>query len=432
MTSLDLQPARAAQLAAHLRETRRTELALLDAIPDDRMRGERAHFLEPPIWEMGHVGWFQEKWLLRHLRGSAALHPAHDALYDSFRVSYRVRWDLDFPSRRRTRQYLDEVLSRVLDRLGDRAPTPDETYYYRLVGLHEDMHSENLAVIMQTLGIGGSGGWREPQRPLAIDAIWEPHDVAVPGGTFVLGPARAESFVFDNELRAHEVEVAPFRIAAAPVTNAQFAEFVADGGYRRRELWCGRGWYWRRRAEVARPLFWQGGGGDWHELSFGEPIPLDPWRPVVGICWYEADAYARWAGRRLPTEAEWEMAATLDPASGEKRRYPWGDEPPSPAVASLDLRAGHPVDVRAHAAGDSAVGCRQMLGNVWEWVADTFRPYPGFVAGSYDEYSWPYFGHKKVLRGGCWVTRSHLIRPTYRNFFKPHRRNLFAGFRTAP
>jgi iron(II)-dependent oxidoreductase len=174
----------------------------------------------------------------------------------------------------------------------------------------------------------------------------------------------------------------------------------------------------------------RGDGGRWYESRFGETVALAPWHPVVHVNWYEAQAYCRWAHRRLPTEAEWEMAATFDPMTGRKRRFPWGDAPPAAEQASLDFRPGGVIDVRALPAGDSPVGCRQMIGNVWEWVDDTFAPYPGFECDPYKEYSQPYFGRKKVLRGGAWATRSRLIRSTWRNFYMRHRRNIFAGFRT--
>jgi len=264
-----------------------------------------------------------------------------------------------------------------------------------------------------------------------VDREFRAVDVAVPGGTFMLGADPAEPFVFDNEKWAHPVEVAPFRIAATPVTNAEFQAFVEDGGYRRRECWGRRGWDWRRRERAEHPLFWQRDGGRWFERRFELLVPLEPWHPVVHVNWYEAEAFCRWAGRRLPTEAEWELAATLDPATGRKRRFPWGDAPPTPERANLDYRAGGTLDVRALPSGDSPVGCRQMIGNVWEWVADTFEPYPGFVCDPYKEYSEPHFGGKNVLKGGCWTTRSRLIRATWRNFFKRQRRNVFAGFRTA-
>jgi iron(II)-dependent oxidoreductase len=295
------------------------------------------------------------------------------------------------------------------------------------------MHAENLTLILQTLGYPRPALLRpDPGRPAPpVDPAYRGDDVLVPGRVFMLGATPDEPFVFDNEKWAHPVVVAPFRIASTPVTTAQFQAFVEDEGYRRRPLWSRRGWDWRRRERAEHPLFWtRGGDGRWYERRFDETAPLAPWHPVVHVNWYEADAYCRWAGRRLPTEAEWEMAATLEPATGCKRRFPWGDGPPTASRANLDFRAGGTIDVRALPAGDSPVGCRQMIGNVWEWVEDTFTPYPGFVCDPYKEYSQPYFGQKKVLRGGCWATRSRLIRSTWRNFYMRHRRNVFAGFRT--
>lgn len=417
-----------------LLDARAVELELLEGLDERELRGQPGHFLEPPIWEMGHVGWFQEAWILRHLDGAPSLLPGSDGLYDSFHVPYRARWTLDFPSRAQTLTYIGEVLRRSVARLEGRAPTREEAYFYTLAAFHEDMHAENLTLILQTLG------YRRPAlscldpRAAAppVDPTYRPRDVSVPGGTFLLGATPDEPFVFDNEKWAHPVEVAPFRIASTPVTNAEYQAFVEDGGYRRRELWSRRGWEWRRRAGAEHPLFWvRGAEGRWFVRCFDALVPLEPWHPVVHVNWYEAEAYCRWAGRRLPTEAEWEMAATLEPATGRKRRFPWGDDPPTPERASLDFRAGGTIDVRALPAGDSPVGCRQMIGNVWEWVADTFQPYPGFSCDPYKEYSEPYFGRKKVLKGGSWATRARLIRATWRNFYMPHRRNVFAGFRTA-
>jgi iron(II)-dependent oxidoreductase len=413
-----------------LLDARRVELELLDGLTDDQMLGTRAHFLEPPIWEMGHVGWFQEYWIERHLDGAEPLGKGLDGIYDSFNVSYARRWDHRYPSRRQTLDYVTEILQRSLARLKMGTPTADEAYFYTLAAQHEDMHAENLTLILQTLGYQRPALVRAgPAAPPVAAEL--PPDVAVPGGTFALGAAPDEPFVFDNEKWAHPVEVAPFRIAATPVTNGEFRAFVDDDGYRRRELWGRRGWDWRRRERAEGPIFWvRDGEGRWHERRFESVTALDPWHPVVHVNWYEAQAYCRWAGRRLPTEAEWEMAATLDPATGRKRRFPWGDEPPTAQLANLDFRAGGTADVRAFGEGDSPLGCRQMIGNVWEWVEDTFEPYPGFVCDPYREYSQPYFGQKKVLRGGCWATRSRLIRSTWRNFYMRHRRNIFAGFRT--
>jgi iron(II)-dependent oxidoreductase len=423
----------AGELLADLADARRIELELLEGLADSQMLGQRGHFLEPPIWEMGHVGWFQEYWLLRHLAGATSLLPGSDGIYDAFHVSYKQRWEHAFPSRRQTLQYITEVLTRSRRRLEDHPPSATDAYFYRLAALHEDMHAENLSLVVHTLG------YERPRlsafAPAAadppVDVAWRPRDIAVPGGAFLLGACPDEPFVFDNEKWAHPVDVAPFSIAAAPVTNAEFVGFVEDGGYRRRELWSHRGWEWRRRHDVAHPLFWtQGADGVWRERRFDTVAPLPAWHPVACVNWHEAEAWCRWAGRRLPTEVEWEMAAALDPMTGAKRRFPWGDDSPSPERANLDFRAGGTVDVRALPAGDSPLGCRQMIGNVWEWVDDTFQAYPGFVADPYQEYSAPYFGVRKVLRGGAWTTRSRLIRATWRNFFKRERRNIWAGFRT--
>lgn len=421
-----------ARLVESLRDARQTELQLFASLADSQLLGEQGHFLEPPIWEVGHVGWFQEWWLLRHLEGAKPILDGSDSIYDSFNVSYRLRWDHAYPSRQKTLQYVSEVLERSIGRLGGGASSDRDAYFYTLAALHEDMHAENLTMILASL--------RYPLPELSqfdaacanppADESWIPHDVAVPGGTFLLGATRDEPFVFDNEKWAHEVSVPAFRIGAAAVTNADFRAFADDGGYRRRELWTARGWDFRRRSRVEKPFFWVREGNEWLERSFDRLLPLRPWHPIAGVSFYEAEAYCKWAKRRLPGEAEWEMAASFDPRTGTKRRFPWGEHPPRPDQANLDYRAGGTVDVRALAAGDSALGCRQMIGNVWEWVAGTFSPYPGFVCDPYKEYSQPYFGTKKVLRGGAWTTRSRLIRNTWRNFFMPQRRNLYAGFRT--
>jgi iron(II)-dependent oxidoreductase len=412
-----------------LLDARDLELQLFESLADSQLLGEKAHFLEPPIWEMGHVGWFQEYWLLRHLDNAAPLEAAADLVYDSFNVSYKLRWDHAYPSRAKTLQYVSEILKRSIGRFDKREPTSRDTYFYTLAALHEDMHAENLALILASLGYPQPAVRAAVAEPPA-DEAFQDHDVAVPGGAFMLGAAPGEPFVFDNEKWAHPVVLKPYRIAAAAVTNREFQSFVDDGGYRRRELWSARGWDWRRRANLSWPLFWIPGGERWFERSFDQTSTLKPWHPVCGVSWFEAEAYCKWARRRLPTEAEWEMAASFDPASGKKRRYPWGDSPPLPAQANLDFRQGGTVDVRALPAGDSALGCRQMIGNVWEWVVDTFQPYPGFSCDPYKEYSQPYFGTKKVLRGGAWTTRGRLIRNTWRNFFMRQRRNIFAGFRT--
>jgi iron(II)-dependent oxidoreductase len=253
----------------------------------------------------------------------------------------------------------------------------------------------------------------------------------------MLGSSPDEGFVFDNEQWAHEVGIAGFAISKTALTNGEFKNFVEDAGYRRSELWTLEGWQWRSSARAEHPVYWRrDGSGRWLRRNFDKWVPLEERLPVIHVNWYEADAYCRWAGRRLPTEAEWELAAsgelTTEPQGNKahKRAFPWGAEPPTPERANLDWRAMGCVPVDALPAGDSAFGCRQMIGNVWEWTATDFGPYPGFAPGPYKEYSQPWFGDHKVLRGGCWVTRSRLIRNAYRNFYKPDRQDVWAGFRT--
>jgi iron(II)-dependent oxidoreductase len=326
---------------------------------------------------------------------------------------------------------LREVETRVLARCADGEADP---YFVRLAVFHEDMHFEAMAFSRQTLGWpapGLSGAVAAP--PAGGDLAG---DVEVPGGTFLLGADPGEDFVFDNEKWAHPVELAPFRIARAPVTQARFAEFVEDGGYRRRDLWSEAGWRWREAVGATLPAYWEGtGSGGWRRREFDRRVALEPHLPMVHVSWFEAEAWCRWAGRRLPTEAEWEAAAAGERGPGgrlapHKRRFPWGDAAPTPEHAHLGARALRPVEVGALPAGDSATGCRQMIGNVWEWTASDFRPYPGFVADPYREYSQPWFGTHKVLRGGSFATPARLLRNTWRNFYTPDRRDPWAGFRT--
>jgi iron(II)-dependent oxidoreductase len=292
------------------------------------------------------------------------------------------------------------------------------------------MHAEAFTITRQTLAYPAPPPAGGPGAGLAGgDAPWG-GDAPVAGGSFRLGAEPGAAFVFDNEQWAHPVELRPFAIARAPVTQAEFAAFVEDGGYRRRTLWGAEGWAWRQREGAEQPAYWRREARGWRRRDFDRWVPLEPHRPVVHVNWYEAEAYCRWAGRRLPTEAEWEAAASRAPGGGRKSPHPWGDGEPTPGRANLDGGARGCVGVAAHPEGDSPCGCRQMTGNVWEWTADPFLPYPGFAPGPYKEYSAPWFGDHKVLRGGCWATRGRMLRNTWRNFYRPERRDVFAGFRT--
>ncbi len=417
-------------LAEAVADARRRTLELASALSDTQLRGPRLSIVNPPLWELGHVAWFQERWVLRHAAGRAPLRADGDALYDSAAIPHDTRWELPLPDLAETTAYLRDVEARVgaLVERGDADP-----YLVALSVFHEDMHFEAMAFTRQTLGYPAPGlSDAAPPVPGGGDL---PGDVAVPGGTFRLGAEPGATFVFDNEKWAHPVELAPFRISRAPVTQARFAEFVEDGGYRRREWWSGAGWGWREAAGAEGPVYWEHRGGRWLRRDFDRWVPLEPHRPMVNVSWFEAEAWCRWAGRRLPTEAEWEAAAAGEPGPGgglspRKRRFPWGDAPPAPERAHLGARCLHAIDVGALASGDGAFGCRQLVGNVWEWTASDFSPYPGFAPDAYREYSEPWFGTHKVLRGGSFATPPRLAWNTFRNFYTPDRRDLWAGFRT--
>jgi iron(II)-dependent oxidoreductase len=419
-----------ATLREYVADARRRTLDLFTDLTDEQRLGPALAIVNPPQWEVAHVAWFQEKWVLRHAGRRAPFGARADALYDSMAVPHDTRWDLPLLSREETIAYLEAVRDAVIERCESPTFSDDEAYFVLLSVLHEDMHTEAFTYTRQT------HGWTPPRFLAAVERpVTEsgplPGDVALPGGCFLLGAEPGEPFVFDNEKWAHAVEVPPFRIARAAVTQDEFREFVEADGYQCRSLWDDPGWQWRSGADARHPVYWRRDpNGGWQRRDFDRWVPLEPHRPVLHVNWYEASAYCRWAGRRLPTEVEWEMAASWEPGTGRKRRYPWGDAAPDLSVANLDWRGGGCVDVAGFPAGDSAAGCRQMLGNVWEWTATPFGPYPGFVPDPYKEYSEPWFHDHQVLRGGCWATRSRLIRSTWRNFYKPDRRDVWAGFRT--
>ena len=429
----------ASQLAQMVTDAHKRTIELVHDLADTQLTVPHTDVVNPFLWELGHTAFFYDVFLLRLLGSSKFLLESAEHLYDSFKVDHCDRWGLPLPGREATVAYKDRVLKAVLGRLDSHQPDTEETYLYLLSVLHEDMHGEAFTYMRQTLEYPVPKHSIAEGGPSACDIGGGPlpGDVEVPGGVFQLGATPDLPFVFDNEKWAHSVEIARFKIAKAPVTNSEFAEFVDDLGYLRRELWSPQGWVWRTKTGAQHPLYWYRGQNGRLRRDFDRLVPLEAHAPVIHVNWYEAEAYCRWANRRLPTEAEWEMAAAAEPTpdgksiTERKRRYPWGDEPPTPQHANLDSRLSGCVDVGAFAAGDSAFGCRQMIGNIWEWTASPFFPFPGFIVDvPYREYSTPWFGYRKVLRGGAWATRSRLIRNTFRNFFLPDRRDVFAGFRT--
>jgi iron(II)-dependent oxidoreductase len=418
------------QLATELTTARERTLLLTDHDEPELLR-QHSPLLSPLVWDLAHIGQQEDLWLLRHGEADrpGLLPPAVEALYDAFTHPRAVRDRLPLLPPVEARRFCREVRGRVLDRLSRSEVDPfDSLFDVAMVVSHEQQHDETM---LQTLQIRsgppllGTGTPLPPGRPTVTGT-----SVLVPGGEFVLGvDAADEPFSLDNERPAHRVDVPTFRIGRVPVTNAEYAAFVADGGYATPRWWSDRGWAHRTEAGLERPQYW---GPDGTRTRFGLVEEIPPDEPVQHVTFFEAEAYAAWAGARLPTEVEWEKAAVWDPAAGRRRRFPWGAAEPSPALANLDGTALRPAPVGAYPASASPCGAEQLLGDVWEWTSSPFEPWPGFRPMLYARYSAPFFGGDyRVLRGGSWAVAAAVLRPSFRNWDHPVRRQVFSGFRLA-
>ena len=434
-----VQAVTTAELELNMRDARRRTLELMHGLDAQQLIGPKLRIVNPMLWEVGHVAWFHEHFILQRAYARPPVSERAQTLYDSIAIAHDERWDLPLLSQQDTLNYMQTVEEQLLERLqGNRANLLD-SYLYQFTTYHEDMHDEAFVWSRQTLEYPAPtlSVHSDPGPPADADSGPLCGDADVPGGTFLLGATGDAPFVFDNEKWCHPVDVAPFAIARSPVTNAEYAAFVDAGGYQRKDFWCENGWTWRVHQQAEHPVYWQpDGSGGWLQRHFEQWRELPPHQPAIHVNWYEASAWCRWAGRRLPNEKEWEVAALGEPNHDQsaladaKRRYPWGNEKPDLTQCNLDGRALGCVDVAALPGADSAFGCRQMIGNVWEWCADYFTPYPGFAADAYKEYSQTLFGNTRVLRGGAWITRSRMVTGVYRNFFGADRRDVLAGFRT--
>ena len=403
---------------------------------DPRWMAPYSPIINPAIWEIAHAAWFAEWLVIRQIHGREPLMAGVDARYDSGAVPHITRWELDFPNPGTTRQYVrdvgEAVSALVLDDRGLDSTAPLALYAM----MHHDAHTEALTYTRQTLGWAPHPGLQRGDDSITASEAGSGqsglHDLAVAGGRLLLGGSRAQPFIMDNERWAHDVMVDDFSMAATPVTMGEFRDFVADGGYDRDRLWSSSGSKWRSQSDASAPVYWRELEGHWQHRCFDEwrNVDDDALLPMVHVSWWEAEAYCRWSDRRLPTEAEWEMAATTGPDGKKQWWYPWGNRDASPADAALDGHTGGTVPVGAFSSGDGPWGHRQLIGNVWEWTSSTFGPYPNFEPDSYRDNSEPWFGSRKVLRGGSWATRSRYVRSTFRNYFTPDRRDVLAGFRT--
>jgi iron(II)-dependent oxidoreductase len=432
-------------IAAELLAARDRTTLLTSVVDDADLTRQHSPLMSPLVWDLAHIANQEELWLLRAVDGRSPLIPGIDELYDAFEHPRAERPRLPLLPPGEARRYGHEVRGRVLDLIerADFAPvipggwggglSPADLmnggFSFGMIAQHEVQHDETMLATHQ-LRAGPPVLSAPAPPPAPADAATLPREVYLPGGPFTMGTS-AEPWALDNERPSHTVDVPGFYLDTTPVTNAAYTEFIADGGYDDPRWWTADGWAHRQRAELTAPLFWRWDGG-WVRTSFGVTAPVAPDEPVLHVCWYEADAYARWSGRRLPTEAEWEKAARWDPVTGRSRRYPWGDGDPTPERANLGQRYLRPAAAGSYPEGAAPSGARQLIGDVWEWTSSDFLPYPGFTAWPYKEYSEVFFGPEyKVLRGGAFGVSPVACRGTFRNWDYPIRRQIFAGFRTA-
>lgn len=421
------------ELQRLLEETRARTLALVEPLTEAFCAEQHHPGHSPIVWDLAHVAEFEECWLVRAVRGDRSGR-LHDDL-DPFRNARRRRGGLPLPDRAACLERLSAVREsalRVLERadLGAGDPLLENGFVHRMVAQHECQHQETLLQTIQVGGPRGGYGLFDDPGPDPERSVDDTERVAVPAARVRLG-TDDRTWAYDNERPCVEVEVESFELDRYPVTNRRWREFVADGGYRRAELWSEEGWRWRAESDARHPQYWTSEAGEGVE-RFGEHTELDPREPVQHVSFHEAQAFCAWAGGRLPSEIEWERAATWDASASVKHHRPWAAASDGAPHANIDHARGAPAPVGSFPDGASPCGAEQMFGDVHEWTASEFEARPGFRAFPYDEYSRPFFasGHR-VLRGSSWAARPVLARGTYRNWDLPDRRRLFAGLRVA-
>lgn len=424
------------QLALDALETARAHtLAIIAPVSDVDATAQHDVLMSPLVWDLGHIAAFESLWLLRNLTGPIELSEM-PGLFNPFEHPRATRGALPLPTLDEARAELARVRAQVRERLAREtfdpaSPLLRDAYVARMVAQHESQHQETM---LQTLQLKQGEPYRAPRAwdPPAGSAFRdEGAMVRCAAGRVKIGTDdRSESY--DNERPRHEIELAPFWIDLTPVTNGAYLRFVEDGGYDDRSLWSEAGWKWRTESGARAPKHWEHGPDGWTTRTMNRVAPLDPLHPVCHVCYHEADAFARAAGKRLPTEQEWEVAATWDPVARRQQLHPWGDERPTPALANVDQLSFGTAQIGAYPRNVSPIGCYGMIGDVWEWTSSDFAGYPGYESFPYPEYSEAFFGTEyKVLRGGSWATSGDVARATFRNWDYPIRRQIFSGFRCA-
>ena len=416
-------------LVTELTRARQRTLRLVER-DDAELFRQYDPLMSPLVWDLAHIGWQEELWLLRgnDPRKPGMLEPRIERCYDAFANPRASRVELPLLPPTDARSYCSTVRDKALNRL-DALPDDEDVFTFGLVVSHENQHDETM---LQALNLRSGPALLDAGTPLPAGRPGVAGtSVLVPGGPFVLGvDAADEPYSLDNERSAHVVDLPSFRIGRVPVTNGEWRTFIADGGYRESRWWSERGWQHRRTADLTAPQFWNLADGTRTRFGHVEDIPDD--EPVQHVTYFEAEAYAAWAGARLPTEEEWEKACAWDPVAGRRRRFPWGASEPNAAVANLGGEALRPAPVGAYPNGASAYGAEQMLGDVWEWTSSPIRPWPGFTPMLYEQYTQPFFGGDyRVLRGGAWAVAPGILRPSFRNWDHTIRRQIFSGVRLA-
>jgi iron(II)-dependent oxidoreductase len=429
---------KAEEIRGLMTEARAQTLELFDLARESELHESPGFGFRPVIWHLAHIGVFEGYWLLQKLAGRTTLDERYERIFDPIKTPRENSRNL--PTREEMKSYLERVRQevwRVLDSTGfeeDGDPLLRNAYIFHLVLQHEYQHQETLAYLLHLLDPQKK---IRPQTASTLERAGEGRGetgemVSIPAGSFPMGAVWNE-FAYDNELPVHEVHVPAFRIDRCPVTNSEYARFVEEGGYERREFWSDEGWSHREREGWTAPLYWRRDGKLWRERSMFEEAELKANHPVAGLSWYEAEAYARFMKKRLPTEAEWEKAASWDDEKKRRLRFAFGDTVPAgKQVSNFGFNFWGTTPVGSFPEGASPYGCLDMTGNAWEWTSDRFEGYPGFEAFPYPEYSEEWFdGDHRVLRGGSWATREPILRTSFRNFFRRHFRIGFAGLRLA-
>ena len=420
------------EIANLLAEARERTLLLISSLSDEDLHRQHDPLMSPIIWDIGHIAHFEELWLTRNLDGPIEFSEM-PGMYNPFEHPRATRSSLALPGLSEIVDQLNEIRARVLERLesielDETNPLLREAYVYHMVLQHEYQHNET---ILQTLQLKKGEPYRAPRaRTFGPHRDFASDMVGFPGGRVTIG-TNDRSAAYDNERPIHDVQLRPFLLDRAPVTNGRYLEFMQDGGYERQEFWSEQGRRWLVESGVDSPKYWARDGDRWMNRVMDLTREVDPERPVCHVCYHEAEAFARWDGKRLPTEFEWEAAASWDSSTQSARKFPWGSRADA-KLANIDQLSFDTAPVGTFADNVSPGGCYGMIGDVWEWTSSDFCAYPGFQSFPYREYSEEFFGTDyKVLRGGSWATRPGAIRNTFRNWDYPIRRQIFSGFRCA-